>query len=42
MREVFIANIKSEAFDYDKPGDYNGYQPAAICKPQYGESRYDQ
>jgi hypothetical protein len=35
MREVFIASIKSAIFDYDKPGDWNGYEPAAICKSQY-------
>ena len=33
MKEVYIAEVKSVKFDYDKPGDYDGCFPPALCPP---------
>ena len=40
MTEVFIGKVKSKEFDYDKPGNWDGYSPDALCKPQHHSSLF--
>ena len=31
--DVYIGNVKSEGFDFDVPGNYNGYMPKPVLSP---------
>ena len=35
ITEVYIGNVKSDKFDYDVAGDWNGYAPEPLCELQF-------